>query len=81
MNIDLFQRAANYSETTLILLVGEGVFHQFHGGTTTNADPDEAQRRVETYREQYRRIRGTDYATPHVPIEFLGTLPPRSMLI
>ncbi len=81
VNLDIFSRCLEASGTQLILLLGEGSFHQIHGGTTTNASPAEAERRIRTYREQYRRIRGQDYRVPDVPIEFFGTLHPHSLLV
>jgi hypothetical protein len=48
---------------------------------TTNALPEEAQRRVQRYRDQYSRIRGRAYTVPDVPIEFFGALHPHSLLV
>ncbi len=81
LNLDTFSRSLEVAGTQLVALLGEGSFHQIHGGITSNADPDEAQRRVQKYREQYRRIRGREYVAPESPIEFFGTLHPHSLLV
>ena len=43
----------------LVTVLGEGSFHQVHGGTTTNS-PESAERKtmLESYGEQYAEIRG-----------------------
>lgn len=81
MNIDLFQRAANHTGTELILLIGEGVFHQIHGGTTTNVAPDLRDSEVETYRQQYRAIHGGDMVQTRADFHYFGHLPTESSKI
>ena len=40
-------------------IIGEGSFHQVHGGTTTNqSDPVERRSRVHSYAEHYAELRG-----------------------
>jgi glycosyltransferase involved in cell wall biosynthesis len=75
MNIDLFQRAASKPETTLILLIGEGVFHQVHGGTTTNVTPQDRDAEVQTYEDQYREIHGCDLVQTKTDFYYFGHLP------
>ena len=36
VNLDFFERVANAPGVNLVTLLGEGSFHQVHGGTTTN---------------------------------------------
>jgi len=81
VNLDLLSQCLEYPGARLFVLLGEGSFHQVHGGTTTNTDPAEALQRVQSYREQYRRIRGREYEAPQVPMEFFGRLHPRSYLV
>jgi glycosyltransferase involved in cell wall biosynthesis len=81
MNIDLFQRAANHPGTELILLIGEGVFHQLHGGTTTNVDPDHRDAEVEKYRQQYQAIHGRDMVQTAADFYYFGHLPTESSKI
>lgn len=75
MNIDIFQRLASHPKTTLILLVGEGVFHQIHGGTTTNVPPEDRDSEVERYRRQYFEIRGCDLVQTETDFHYFGHLP------
>lgn len=81
VNLDLFARCLEVPGAQLVMLLGEGSFHQIHGGTTTNVDPEEAERRIARYREQYRQIRGKVYKVPNVPTEFFGSLHPQSLLV
>jgi glycosyltransferase involved in cell wall biosynthesis len=81
LNLDLFTRASEYPGAELFVLLGEGSFHQVHGGTTTNVAPEEAEARVETYRQDYERIRGRPYEVPSVQMDFFGPLHPRSFLV
>jgi glycosyltransferase involved in cell wall biosynthesis len=75
MNIDLFQRAANKPDTPLILLIGEGVFHQIHGGTTTNVALEDRDAEVLTYRQQYREIYGCDLVPTKADFYYFGHMP------
>lgn len=81
LNLDTFSRSLEVSGSQPVVLLGEGSFHQIHGGMTTNSHPDESQRRTQKYREQYRRIRGREHTVPTSPIEFFGTLHPQSLLV
>ena len=42
-NLDFFERMTTSPRITLVTMLGEGSFHQVHGGTTTNA-PESAER-------------------------------------
>jgi hypothetical protein len=81
LNLDLYSRSLAYPGAQLVVLLGEGSFHQVHGGMTTNATPDEVEKRVQLYRDQYRQVRGKDYVPPNVTAEFFGTLHPQSLLV
>jgi len=59
-NLDLWRRASEASEGTLVCLIGEASFHQFHGGTTTNVNDAEKDLRVRGYANAYRSLRGED---------------------
>ena len=56
-NLDLFRRAVDASAESLIALIGEASFHQFHDGTTTNVHDDEKERRVRLYEHKYVHLR------------------------
>lgn len=75
MNIDLFRRAADHPATSLVLLVGEGSFHQVHGGTTTNVTPEYRDREVARYGQQYEELRGEAFRATGEPFHYFGHLP------
>lgn len=74
-NLDLWQRACDASTGPLIALIGEASFHQFHGGTTTNVEDAEKDVRVRAYANEYRALRGKDFAgIPPARLHFRGNL-------
>jgi hypothetical protein len=75
LNMDLYNEAAAIDGVIPVQLIGEGSFHQLHGGTTTNVSPEERDSKVESYREQYRQIRGRECTVTDKPIYFFGHLP------
>jgi glycosyl transferase family 2 len=81
LNLDLYERCAAQPGAQVYVLLGEGSFHQVHGGTTTNVAPGDAEALIQTYRQDYERIRGRPYAIPLVPMDFFGSLHPRSYLV
>lgn len=81
LNLDLFKRAADAEGARLVQLVGEGSFHQVHGGTTTNSDGGAREARLASYREQYRQLRGHDRLLSDKPLNFLGHLPTQASKI
>jgi glycosyltransferase involved in cell wall biosynthesis len=75
LNADLLSEATAVEGVTPVQLVGEGSFHQMHGGTTTNVTPEQRDARVQTYIEQYRQIRGHDLVTTDKDVYYLGHMP------
>lgn len=80
LNLDIFTRAVSLEGAQLVTLLGEGTFHQLHGGVSTNA-PGGSSERWNEWAAQYEQIRGRPYRVPPMPsnITYLGTLP-RSVL-
>lgn len=75
VNHDLYRRACALPGVELVQQLGEGTFHQFHGGAATS-------RRfgwVEMH-EDYRARRGVDYRPPDNSPLHLGTVPPEALL-
>jgi Glycosyl transferase family 2 len=76
VNPDLFKRAVTLPDSQTIMLLGEGTFHQVHGGIATNNPAPPKQR----WRAEYQAIRGEPYkpAQPamlhvgHFPLQSLG---------
>lgn len=61
VNLDFYKRAVELSGSTLLTLLGEATFHQFHGGTMTNRSHEEVPDELLRYREQYKLIHGFPY--------------------
>ncbi|MCU0269265.1 MAG: class I SAM-dependent methyltransferase [Acidimicrobiales bacterium] len=74
-NLELYERLAASPEVTLASILGEGSFHQIHGGTTTNqGEIDERQRKLGHYAEQFRAMRGRDFHGPGKNIHYVGSM-------
>jgi len=75
INLDIFNRAVEAPGITAAQLVGEGCFHQLHGGTTTNVSPDERDASLASYRKQFEEIRGhADVITTKI-FMYMGRIP------
>ena len=55
------------------MLLGEGSFHQVHGGVATNTPW--ASHPFDTFHAEYRAIRGCAYESPTRQACYLGELP------
>jgi hypothetical protein len=77
LNLDTFRRALECPEAELVILCGEGTFHQVHGGTNTNVPPDDQRRNWLNWSSEYESIRSRPYEvlSKGAPT-YLGTLPP-----
>ena len=74
-NLDLWERLASGPGVTMASILGEGSFHQFHGGTTTNlSDDQERRQRVFSYGAHYDDTRGRMLHAPGKPIHYVGAL-------
>jgi cephalosporin hydroxylase/peptidoglycan hydrolase-like protein with peptidoglycan-binding domain len=75
-NLELFERCAAAPDVTLATMLGEGSFHQVHGGTTTNdADVDGRRKKTFGYGEHYEALRGRLLRGPAGPIHYVGAFP------
>lgn len=73
-NLDVYERLGASPEVRIVTILGEGSFHQVHGGTTTNlSDPTERRERVFSYGERYAELRGRPYSGPEKAIHYVGT--------
>ena len=74
-NLDLFERLSQSPGVTPASILGEGTFHQFHGGTTTNVADEAARReRVVSYRRQFEDLRGRRLVCGDQPLHYVGAL-------
>jgi glycosyltransferase involved in cell wall biosynthesis len=69
-NHDLFHRACDLDGAALVVLLGEGTFHQIHGGAATSG-------RIgwKEMHDEYVALRGHAYAPPQNDRLFVGTVP------
>lgn len=76
-NLDLYSRALQSPGAQLVLLLGEGTFHQLHGGVATNASEEELGERFSVWNAQYEKLRGRPWEllTAERPPMYVGTLP------
>ena len=74
VNHDLYRRACGLEAVDLVVLLGEGTFHQYHGGAATSR-----RHSWETMHDDYQAIRGEPYAPPlNAPI-YVGTAAPAAL--
>ncbi len=78
-NLDLFERLGLAPGVNAASILGEGSFHQFHGGTTTNV-ADEAVRRdrVASYGTHFQELRGRPLIGLDRPVNFVGAMSTRA---
>jgi len=76
VNLDTYRRALELPNAELVVLLGEGSFHQIHGGVATNSDIDLFPDVLRPWVQQYETIRGRPWASPTPDaLTYLGTLP------
>lgn len=75
VNLDTFARACALPASQLIILLGEGTFHQVHGGIATNALVSPGQQ----LQAEYRALRGAPFSPPTVDRLYFGRLWPEVM--
>ena len=70
VNHDLYRRACELPGAELVVLLGEGTFHQYHGVAATS-------RRLtwDDMHDEYRRVRGIDHVPPPNQPLFVGRVP------
>ena len=76
VNLDFYKRISESHDVQTIHLLGEGTFHQFHGGVATNVPMEDHQ--YHSYLEHYRSIHGTKLDPPVVEPIFYGHMPPEA---
>jgi hypothetical protein len=70
-NLDFFKRCCAADGAKLIVLAGEGSFHQYHGGATTGLSAGDYGIHAAA---EYRSIRGCAYEPPEISPRFFGAL-------
>jgi len=69
-NLDLFTRLVGLPDSQLVILLGEGSFHQVHRGASTKPDVDTGP-----WYRQYEELRGQPYSRPPISPVYYGALP------
>lgn len=81
INLDIFSRAIDAPGVTAAQLIGEGCFHQLHGGTTTNVSTEKRNLSLEKYRKQFEEIRGHGDVITKKTFHYMGHLPTQASKI
>ncbi len=74
-NLDLYKRLVEHPDTQLIVLPGEGSFHQFHGGVTTGQEGQKRHDAMVAHFAQYAALRGGSYSPPRKRPIYFGAIP------
>lgn len=69
VNLDFYRRACD-RVSDLVMLLGEGTFHQVHGGVATTVPPERHPWRE--FHAEYVAIRGADFAAPTRAAVYVG---------
>jgi hypothetical protein len=72
VNLDFHRRACTLA-SEVVHLLGEGTFHQFHGGVATNVPA--ARHPFSIFNEEYARLRGKPFAPPTTTPLLIGGMP------
>jgi glycosyltransferase involved in cell wall biosynthesis len=79
VSMDFCRSALARPELQYVMLLGEGTFHQFHGGVTSNMPT--TQQPWEEFHNEYVRIRGQPFeGIPRRPF-FIGAIPEEALHI
>lgn len=79
VNLDFYRRALELPGVQLVSLLGEGTFHQVHGGVMTNRPIAEVHAMWRVYEEEHVRIRGLPFTRPTRTATLFGDLHPAAV--
>ena len=75
-NLDLYERIGASPDVTVVSILGEGSFHQVHGGTTTNLAGDETRHAtLGEYSQHYQDVQGKPFRGNAKPVHYVGSMP------
>jgi cephalosporin hydroxylase len=78
-NLELYERLGATPGVKVVTILGEGSFHQVHGGTTTNrADPDDRRATITGYADHFAELRGRQFRGAGKTIHYVGTMFPNA---
>jgi glycosyltransferase involved in cell wall biosynthesis len=75
VNLDTYVRACKLKDAELIVILGEGTFHQIHGGISSNSSDSPWER----FHDEYVEIRGMPFERPKNPPIFVGNVSSHSL--
>lgn len=74
-NLELYERLGASADIAVVTMLGEGSFHQMHGGTTTNLSGSEARHdTLGSYARHFKDLRGRDFMGHRKRIHYVGTM-------
>jgi cephalosporin hydroxylase len=74
-NLELYERLGSSADVSVVTMLGEGSFHQMHGGTTTNLSGSEDRHdTLGSYAQHFRELRGRDFMGHRKRIHYVGTM-------
>lgn len=77
VNHDFLHRALKNDTLDIVMLLGEGSFHQFHGGIATNAKPENHP--FELFAKEFLELKGEAFRALEQPslvdVNYLGSMP------
>ena len=71
VNLDTLSRAVRLRDVDVVTLLGEGTFHQIHGGVATNSTTSP----WDLFHAEYKEIRGHAFQSPAYRSLYLGRVP------
>jgi glycosyltransferase involved in cell wall biosynthesis len=74
VNLDTLSRAVQLPDSVVVTLLGEGTFHQVHGGVATNSIHNMAG----IFQAEYNEIRQRSYQPPVYQSLYVGSVPQRA---
>ncbi len=75
---DLYRRLCALDGKDLVVLLGEGTFHQSHEGVATGATDEDFARLYQAWCDEYLALRGEPHFPPQKAAHFLGHVPPQA---
>jgi hypothetical protein len=76
VNLDFYREACSQLDP-LVTLLGEGTFHQFHGGVATNVPWKDHPK--DAFNAEYTAIRGRAFSILEKSATYLGGIPPQAL--
>ena len=80
VNHDFRNRVMKMPNVRSVALLGEGVFHQYHGGISTNVHAETRTLTLDSFQQEYKNIRGVEYTCQKSPsVTYVGDIPEQAL--